>query len=296
MAMVNSSDALAAIASRTRRENTVPAKSSQPFPDLSGPHIKPSLRIALQLVVIGLIAVAAAALDSAPSPCRPALALTGEQVTQRLTAKNAERAQHLRSFESQRHYTLTYTGFPSARSAEMNVSASYRAPGIKQFTVTSESGSKLMLTRVLHRLLESEQESSSDEKNRDAVALSSENYRFFMRGCAVDAGRDLYVMDVEPRREDKFLYRGTIWIHAQDFAVVRIEAEPAKTPSFWTTRSRIVHQYQKVGEFYLPALNQTVTDVRFGGRAVLTIRYENYQLCATSDSGEPGLDSIEYWE
>ena len=240
--------------------------------------MKPLFRIAFQLAGIGLVAVTAAALDSAPSPCRPALALTGEQVSQRLAAKNAERTQHLRSFESQRQYTIAYTGFPGARSAEMNVNASYHAPGSKRFIVASESGSKLILSRVLHRLLESEQESSSDEKNREAVALTSENYRFSMRGCAADAGRDLYVMDVEPLRENKFLYRGTIWIHAQDFAVVRIEGEPAKNPSFWTTRSRIVHQYQKVGEFYLPFLNQTVTDVRLGGRAVLTIRYENYKL------------------
>jgi len=85
-------------------------------------------------------------------------------------------------------------------------------------------------------------------------------------------------MRVEPLRETKFLYRGTIWIDSQDFAVTRIEAEPAKNPSFWTLRSRIHHQYQKIGEFYLPALNQTVTDVRLGGKAVLTIRYLDYKL------------------
>lgn len=242
--------------------------------------MKLPILIALQLVGICLAAFAtsAADLDSPPSPCRPALALTAEQVSQRLAASNSERTQHLRSFESQRQYTLAYTGFPGARSAQMNVSASYRAPGIKQFTVISESGSKLILSRVLHRLLESEQESASDEKNRDAVALTPDNYRFSMRGCSADDGRDLYVLDVEPLREDKYLYRGTIWIDAQDFAVVRIEAEPAKNPSFWTTRSRIVHRYRKVGEFYLPSLNQTVTDIRLGGRAVLTIRYENYKL------------------
>lgn len=165
----------------------------------------------------------------------------------------------------------------------MMVGVSYNSPGTKQFTVTSESGSKLILTRVLHRLLESEQESSGDEKNRKAVALTASNYHFVLRGCTAGVGRDLYVMDVHPLRDDKFLYRGTIWIDALDFAVVRIEAEPAKNPSFWTTRSQIHHQYQKIGEFYLPSLNETVTSVRLGGRSVLTIRYENYK---TDPSGE----------
>ena len=160
------------------------------------------------------LAAAATDPDTAISPCSAPLNLTSEQVSRRLAASNAERAQHLRSFESERHYALDYTGFPSSRSAEMNVGVSYRAPGKKQFTVTSESGSKLILTRVLHRLLESEQESSGDESSRKAVALTAENYRFALRGCAVSAGRDLYVMDVEPLRETKFLYRGTIWIDA----------------------------------------------------------------------------------
>src|SRR5208283_1003030 len=242
---------------------------SHSFPPESCPRMKPPLRIAL---------VAASALDAAPLPCGPSLALSGDEVSRRLVAKNAERAEHLRSFEGERQYSLDYTGFPSARSAEMTVAVSYHAPGDKLFTVISETGSKLILTRVLHRLLESEQESSGDEKSRKATALTSDNYRFSLRGCDADAGRDLYVMKVEPLRESKFLYRGTIWIDSQDFAVVRIEAEPAKNPSIWIKRSQIHHQYQKVGEFYLPWLNQTVTEVRLGGRAVLTIRYENYKL------------------
>ena len=237
----------------------------------------PRAGFALLFCVLAL-AASAACLDVAPAPCRPALGLTGDEVSQLLVVKNAERAQRLYSFESKRQYSLDYTGFPASRSAEMKVKVSYHAPGAKAFTVLSEKGSNLILTRVFRKLMESEQESSGDEKNRNAVALTAENYRFALRGCEVDGGRDLYVMDVEPRRETKFLYRGTIWVDAQDFAVTRIEAEPAKNPSFWTKKSQIRHQYQKIGEFYLPALNETVTDVRLGGKAVLTIRYQDYKL------------------
>ena len=211
-------------------------------------------------------------------PCGAAHGLDSEQVSQRLATNNAERSLQLRNFEAVRQYTLDYTGFPSSRSAEMNVKVSYHAPGTKDFSVLAESGSKLILTRVFHKLLESEQESSGDEKNRTDVALTPDNYRFSLRGCEMDGGRDLYVMNVQPLRETKFLYRGTIWIDAQDFAVTRIDAEPAKNPSFWTKKSQIHHRYQKIGEFYLPSLNETVTDVRLGGKAVLTIRYQDYKL------------------
>lgn len=245
------------------------------------------LPIACSIAFLCAAAIAVAANpDLATVPCGPGLTLSSEQIARRLTVKNAERAQHLRSFESDRHYQLDYSGFPSARSAEMTVTASYRAPGAKQLTVIAESGSKLILTRVLHRLLESERESSSDESNRNAVALTPENYAFALRGCDASAGRDSYVMDVDPLHDNKFLYRGTIWIDALDFAVVRIDAEPAKNPSFWIKRSEIHHQYQKIGEFYLPSSNETVTDVRLGGHSVLKIRYENYRIHASRENHE----------
>jgi hypothetical protein len=87
------------------------------------------------------------------------------------------------------------------------------------------------------------------------------------------------VLNVEPKAESRFLYRGKIWIDGHDFAVTRIEAQPARNPSFWTTKSEIHHTYQKVDNgFYLPKENKTVTSVRMGGVATLTIEYQSYQV------------------
>jgi hypothetical protein len=228
---------------------------------------------------LSLAAIAASATEqsTAAAPCSTELNLPGAEVAARLMSRNAERAQKLGQIDSIRQYNLDYSGFPSL-NARMQVKASYTAQGSKGFTVISESGSRLLRNHVLHKLLESEKEAASDAANRDAVALSTANYRFSLLGCDAADGRSLYVMRVEPLRETKFLYRGSIWIDSRDFAVTRIEAEPAKNPSFWTIRSEIHHQYQKIGEFYLPALNRTVTDVRLGGKAVLTIQYLDYEL------------------
>src|SRR6516165_7541224 len=129
------------------------------------------------LLVVGLTASTAfsVATDRNPSPCRPALAMTAADISQRLAAKNAERSQHLLSFEGKRHYSLEYAGFPSVLGAQMNVNAAYRAPGLKKLTIVSESGSKLILNHALHRLLQSEEESSEDDSNRNAVAVTPEN-------------------------------------------------------------------------------------------------------------------------
>jgi hypothetical protein len=203
-------------------------------------------------------------------------ALTADQVVQRLIEKNRERAAVLQHYIGKRSYRLEYRGFPAAADATMEVEVNFDAPASKQFTIVSTTGSKLIQSRVFHRLLESEQQ-AGDSSNRQHTELGPGNYNFSLAGVE---GKD-YVLSVEPKEESKFLYRGKIWVDSHDFAVTRIEAQPARNPSFWTTKSVIHHTYQKVDNgFYLPKENKTVTNVRLGGVATLTIDYQSYQVTA----------------
>jgi hypothetical protein len=88
----------------------------------------------------------------------------------------------------------------------------------------------------------------------------------------------MYVLGVKPRTKGKFLYNGRIWVDAEDFAVTRLEAQPAKNPSFWTKHSEIEEVYMQVGDFWLSARNHSITKIRFGGSAELTIQYQNYTI------------------
>jgi hypothetical protein len=201
------------------------------------------------------------------------------QVVDKLIQKNSERADALQKYQGRRFYSLDYKGFPANFHAEMVVDMIYDAPATKQFKIVSQSGPQWIIDRVLKRLLEAEQESMSEE-NRARVALNPSNYDFsgFEHQEAADSCS--YTLAVEPKIPNKLLYRGRIWVDGRDFAVCRIEAEPAKNPSFWIRKTEIHHSYRKVGEFWLPAQNQSVSEVRGGGRAVLTIQYLNYEILA----------------
>jgi hypothetical protein len=205
----------------------------------------------------------------------PALpALTADQVVQRLMEKNQERAAALQHYLGQRSYRLEYHGFPASAEATMDVEVNFDAPATKRFTIVSTTGSKMIQNRVFHRLLESE-EQAGDASNRSHTELGPDNYTFSLAGIE---GAN-YVLNVAPKEESRFLYKGKIWVDGHDFAVTRIEAQPARNPSFWTTKSVIHHTYQKVDNgFYLPLENKTVTSVRLGGVATLTIEYKSYQV------------------
>src|SRR5580704_758557 len=212
---------------------------------------------------------------------------SADLIVQRMITANTKRSEQLRAFTGKRSYRVDYHGFPGGRDAEMQVEATYVAPDQKTFKILSQTGSKLLINHVFLKLLDSEKE-YLQESTRRASELSPRNYRFSLEGMDHGSDGDCYVLSVTPLEKSTFLYRGKIWVDAHDYAVVRIQGEPAKNPSLWISHTEIDHRYKKFGEFWLPVHNESVTQVRLGGTAVLTIDYSDYQVSATNRaSGSP---------
>lgn len=197
-----------------------------------------------------------------------------DQIVARLTEANKKRTEDLKGYTEERRYSVTYHGFPAKLSATMVVEATYEAPETKHFQIVSLTGSKLLGDRVLKRLLTTEEAAA---RNPQETALDPTNYSFSLVGQEVLDGRPCYLLAVTPKTGSKLLYRGTIWVDADDYAVVKIDAQPAQNPSFWIRSTEIHHVYAKTGPFWLPEHNESDTLVRLGGSAVLTIDYGAYK-------------------
>jgi hypothetical protein len=202
-------------------------------------------------------------------------ALTSEQIVEQMQRHNREQTEGLKHYQSVRHYQVEYRGFRTKAAAKMDVEINYDASSGKSFRIVTESGSKALCEKVLKRAVDSEREAQRDERS---TALTAENYRFQLAGNESLSGRPAYILAVEPRTKSKFLYRGKIWVDAVDFALVKVEAEPAKNPSFWIGRTHIRESYAKRGSFWLPERNWSETKVRIGGTAVFIIDYGTYQI------------------
>jgi hypothetical protein len=234
-------------------------------------------RVAASLVAIlmlfAVLAPKVAAYDEEKSPRVTPLSL--DEVVDNLIQRNAARSRNLLHSEATRVYHLSYRGFAGSRDAEMIVEASYDSPSSKQFKIVSQSGSKLILDRVFSKLLEAEKESVRPEI-ASQTQMNRENYEFSLVGYDAQTGQ--YQLHVIPKHKSKYVYRGNIWVDATDFAVTRIEAEPEQNPSFWTKRSEIHHEYEKIQNSWLPKRNESVSYIRIGGNATLTIEYKDYRL------------------
>jgi hypothetical protein len=253
-------------------------------------RVVPKARRVTALVVLTalMIAVRLVATQVAPQLSSAGSApLSAEQVVDNLVRSNQARAQALLHSESTRVYRLVYHGFPGDREAEMTVKATYDSPSTKEFKVLSQSGSKLVLDRVFKKLLESEKEAAQPAINAK-TQLNRDNYDFELVGYEPAKTGGQYVLQVIPKLKTKYVYRGKVWVDGTDFAVTRIEGEPVQNPSFWTKKSEIHHEYEKVQSFWLPVRNESVSYIRLGGRAVLTIEYKDYRVTA---SRSPSLSS-----
>ena len=227
--------------------------------------------VLLALLAVPPIARAQAASANGHAP------LTTDQVVSQLVQQNQRRAALLKHYQSCRFYSVDYAGFPSNKSAAMVVDMAYDAPAQKQFRIVKEQGSKLLLDHVLHDLLQNEKE-ALNQPNLGRTDLTPSNYEFQLVGTETIAGKPQYVLQVTPRFKSKFLYSGKIWVDANEFAVSRVAAHPAKNISFWISNTEIEHEYQKLGEFWLPLRNTSTTKVRFGGTAKLKIDYRDYRI------------------
>jgi hypothetical protein len=207
--------------------------------------------------------------------------LTAEQIVHNLVSMNRKRAEALLAYQSTRVYRLEYKGFPGGRRAEMVVNVKYQAPETKEFEIVSATGSKLLIDRVFKKLLQGEKEAFEAE-NQKRIAINQENYEFTLIGLEEEPRGPSYVLSVKPRVKNKYLFQGKIWINAEQFAVVRIEAEPAKNPSFWIKDTKIQTLYVNVNDFWLPAHNHSITAVRLGGQADFTIEYGDYHIMNAS--------------
>ncbi len=228
------------------------------------------LRLPRTLALLSGCAAAAAQTAVPPVP------LTASQVMARVEAMNQLRAEQLQSYSGVRTYRLQLHGLISKR-AEMVVRVDYRAPGTKKFAVLSESGPGVVRDRVFRRLLQAELDSMSPQ-GQQASAISPDNYRFQLVDHYSTESGEFYVLKAEPKTKGEFLFAGRIWVNAADFAVTKIDGQPASNPSWWTKRTDFDRIYEHVGEFWLPKSNRSVTQVRIFGTAVLTITYRDYRI------------------
>lgn len=201
--------------------------------------------------------------------------LSSDEIVHRMVLHDQTSNKELKQYSTLRNYHVVYHGYSLTLEANMKVAVTCNAASGKQLQIVSQDGSKFLIENVLRRAVTSEQEVARD---RAAANLTPANYKFRLLGNDVIDGRTDYVFDVDPLVPSKFLYRGKVWVDATDFAVAKIEAQPARNPSLMISRAQFHYTGTKTDGFWVPQTVRGESNVRIGGVAVFTIDYGNYQI------------------
>ena len=198
------------------------------------------------------------------------------QIIAGLEATTAREARLVESFNTSRTFTIVHDGRTDARVV---AAMSFTAPDVKLFTVLESRGSALIRSRVINRMMAAEVEAALAGAHR-RVALTSANYEF----TSVRDDGDAYVIAMKPRRQDELLFKGLVWITKDGFHLKHIEGEPAKNPSFWTTRISFVSDFEPVKGVWLHARTVARVTVRWRGEYNIRSECGPYQLLLAADA------------
>ena len=236
------------------------------------------LRRVIFLHFVGVFAVSALASEAhieSPVP-------TAENIIAHMMQARSENRARLRPYSVTRDYRLFGKEKQTARS-EVIARVTFDPPGIKQFVIQQASGMGLG-ERIVRQMLEHETEIG---RNYTLTDLAPANYDFRYLHEEELGGRRCYVLEIIPRRKEKNLLRGRIWVDAITYLLQRTEGEPARSPSWWLKDARVVLIYGEVGGMWLQTSSESSADVRFLGRHTMLSRDVDYIMSTLAASAGP---------
>lgn len=175
----------------------------------------------------------------------------------------------VRAYTVKRNYQLLDKQEQSKAQLVANITV--LPPNQKQYNIESSSGG--LGGKVLRDIVQKETEAPKEAQRKE---LSPENYDFQLVGAEQVDGRNCYVLSLNPRREEKDLIRGKIWVDAADYRIHRVEGNTVKSPSWWIRDVHILMLFASVDGMWLHTFTHAVADVRFKGKYVMESRDLEY--------------------
>jgi hypothetical protein len=167
-------------------------------------------------------------------------------------------------YEVTREYKV-FRGYDSRPTSEVIARIIFIPPDVKSFKIVQASGNTWG-ARIIRDLLSSE---TSSTRKEHSTEISRDNYDFIFLRQQNFGDVPEYVFAIFPKRKDKYLLRGQIWVEAHSFRIRQIEGVPAKSPSFWLKNLHITLQYGELGGMWVPVTFDAIATVRILGEFTL---------------------------
>ena len=220
------------------------------------------------MFILSLVVVVSCASAQTASP-----APTVEAIVARMTQARVENRARFRPYVVTRDYKLFGKERQNTKS-QVTAEVTFVPPDSKKYAIQQSNGTRLG-ERIVRRMLESEAEIAKDYSSND---ISPGNYDLrFIREENVGSQR-CYVLELLPKRKDKNLVRGNIWVDARTYLLHRTEGQPAKRPSWWLRDVHMVFLYGDVEGMWLQTVSEATATVRILGQHTIVSQDVKYDI------------------
>lgn len=201
-------------------------------------------------------------------PSQPNLATIVERMEE---AQSGVQSQS--SYSLKRQYRL-YNQKEDIANSE-TVAAVNSSPSGKEYAIEKHSGSS-RAEQVVRRILDHEVQDSMQPPEARADAITSHNYNFDQVSEVLLDGRPCYLLRISPKRKDKNLLVGNLWVDKSLFLVRRVEGEMVKMPSWWLKSVHVTVTFDSVQGTWVQKNMQAEADARLVGLQIL--KAENLEV------------------
>lgn len=183
-------------------------------------------------------------------------------IVSRMMAVRRQNHDRTKAYTVKRDYQLLDR--QSQPKAKVVADITYLPPDQKQYRIESSSGG--LGEKILRDILAKETESSKEAQRKE---VSPENYDFKLVGEEMFNGRRCFVLSMQPKRQEKDMLRGKLWVDAETYNLYRIEGQVVKSPSWWVRDLYILMSFACIDGVWLHTATHAVADVRFKGKYVM---------------------------
>jgi hypothetical protein len=212
-----------------------------------------------------------------------------DEILTRMKAHDEWQRRYLIEYRAQRKFSATNQKFKE--DATLEVRTTFRRPDTLESQVLRAEGSKFIRERVFDKILEAENETQST-RAKQQIDIGPANYTFSYLGREDCDDRGCYRLGIAPKRKDKYLISGQIWIDEENFGIVRIQGSPAKSPSFWARHTQVDRRYKRIDGMWLADRVESTSDLLFAGSSSLTIQYSYESIQTDSHYGSANSASL----
>ena len=193
-------------------------------------------------------------------------------LVKKITDAQLDNRENAKPYSVTREYKV-FGGDAARPRTDVVAKVNFLPPNVKNYDIDQSTGG--MGEKIVRHILDHEVDAARDPR---LMMVNQQNYEFTFLGEDTLAGDSCYKLRLTPKHDRKELLNATMWVDKNSYHILRLEGEPAKSPSFWVRDVHLVLEFGEVAGMWLQTHTLALAHLRFGGEYKLTSQDIGYNV------------------